>query len=113
MTNLKSILDRVSVSTYRYGDHPEVNVLLHDPETDLVCLGTNGDPVFYDCYAAFQDENADYMDDYHFDAEYDSVSDYLFDHHWDVDLCDDDDLVDAIHSSFGIGEAEWLLDLAG
>lgn len=112
MTNLKSILDRVSVSTYCYGDHPEVSVLLHDRETDLVCLGTNGDPVFYDCYAAFEADNAACMGDYHFGLEYDRVTDYLFDHHWDVYLCDDDDLVDAIRSSFGIGEADWLLGLA-
>lgn len=109
MTDLKSILDRVSVSTYRYGDHPEVSVLLHDRETDLVCLGTNGDPAFYDCYAAFEADNAADLDNYHFGPEYDSVTDYLFDHHWDVALCDDDDLVAALCSSFGMGEVAWLV----
>lgn len=112
MTDLKSILDRVYVSTYRYGDSPDVNVLLHDRDTDLVCLGTNGDPVFYDCYAAFEADNAACMGDYHFVVEYYSVTEYLLDHNLDVYICDDDDLVDEVRSILGIGEADWLLGLA-
>lgn len=112
MKSIKEFINHVKVTMYTYRDIAETSVILHDTDSDFVCVGTNGDPVCYDSYDEFEGITGDDMVNYNFGAEYNSITDYLADHGMDISTLDDEDILDELRSDFGIGEAKWLEDLA-
>lgn len=114
----KTILhERVRVTEYHYEDSPEREYILLDTATGRVCLGTNGDPRFYESWdemledidnlRGIETSSEMWLEEW-LTIERRIPADWLDDPEW---LEDEHGFMEELENHIGIGEALWLAKL--
>lgn len=101
----EKLLDSITVTEYRFADSPETCYILEDIDSGCVCIGTNGDPIWFDSREDAEDQGC--YTGIELGCSYTMREFLQCERRADPDTIEDDEEFLSL-LSLGNGESDWL-----